>query len=164
MDTHGMDEKTIGSILYDLKSKDTPYERVLSSMCTYPHPVAVAAHQRFIETNLGDPGLFAGTAEIEQEVVRMMGALFGNPDAHGYITTGGTESNIQAIHAIKSSTDEISALNTGEPEPVCRRPYRCCEMDERTSRSTRLLTSWGSRCGKQTSTRSSEPISRRLRI
>jgi len=103
MDTHGMDEKTIGSILYDLKSKDTPYERVLSSMCTYPHPVAVAAHQQFIETNLGDPGLFAGTAEIEHEVVRMMGTLFGNPDAHGYVTTGGTESNIQAIHAIKTA-------------------------------------------------------------
>nr|QNO49198.1 L-tyrosine/L-aspartate decarboxylase [Methanosarcinales archaeon ANME-2c ERB4] len=103
MDTHGMDEKTIGSTLYDLKSKDTPYERVLSSMCTYPHPVAVAAHQQFIETNLGDPGLFAGTAEIEHEVVRMMGTLFGNPDAHGYVTTGGTESNIQAIHAIKTA-------------------------------------------------------------
>ena len=103
MNTHGMDEKTIGSILRDLKSKDTPYERVLSSMCTYPHPVAVAAHQQFIETNLGDPGLFAGTAEIEHEVVRMMGTLFGNPDAHGYVTTGGTESNIQAIHAIKTA-------------------------------------------------------------
>ncbi|MBA1342475.1 MAG: L-tyrosine/L-aspartate decarboxylase [ANME-2 cluster archaeon] len=103
MNTHGMDEKTIGSILNDLKSKDTPYERVLSSMCTYPHPVAVAAHQQFIETNLGDPGLFAGTADLEHEVVRMMGTLFGNPDAHGYITTGGTESNIQAIHAIKTA-------------------------------------------------------------
>ncbi len=103
MNMHGMDEKTIRSILNDLKSKDTPYERVLSSMCTYPHPVAVAAHQQFIETNLGDPGLFAGTAEIEHEVMRMMGTLFGNPDAHGYITTGGTESNIQAIHAIKTA-------------------------------------------------------------
>lgn len=98
-----MDEKAIESILNDLKSEDTPYERVLSSMCTYPHPIAVKAYTQFIGTNLGDPGLFAGTAEIEREVVRMMGALFNNPDAHGYITTGGTESNIQAMHAIRNA-------------------------------------------------------------
>ncbi|MEA1944554.1 MAG: tyrosine decarboxylase MfnA [Euryarchaeota archaeon] len=103
MNRDGMDEKTIESILTDLKSKDTPYERVLSSMCTYPHPIAVKAHTQFIEANLGDPGLFAGTAEIEREVVQMMGALFSNPDAQGYITTGGTESNIQAIHAIRNA-------------------------------------------------------------
>ena len=103
MNRDGMDEKTIESILTDLKSKDTPYERVLSSMCTYPHPIAVKAHTQFIEANLGDPGLFAGTTEIEHEVVRMMGTLFSNPDAHGYITTGGTESNIQAVHAIRNA-------------------------------------------------------------
>ena len=103
MNTHGTDEETVKSILDELKSRDTPYERILSSMCTYPHPIAVKAHQQFIEANLGDPGLFAGTAWIEREVVRMLGELYNNPDAHGYITTGGTESNIQAIHAIRNA-------------------------------------------------------------
>ena len=103
MNMHGTDEETVKSILDELKSRDTPYERILSSMCTYPHPIAVKAHQQFIEANLGDPGLFAGTAWIEREVVRMLGELYNNPDAHGYITTGGTESNIQAIHAIRNA-------------------------------------------------------------
>ncbi len=112
MNRDGMDEKSIESILTDLKSKDTPYERVLSSMCTYPHPVAVMAHAQFIEANLGDPGLFAGTAEIEREVVRMLGTMYGTSDAHGHITTGGTESNIQAIHAIRN------ARNLREPNII----------------------------------------------
>ncbi|HIE31533.1 MAG TPA: tyrosine decarboxylase MfnA [Methanosarcinales archaeon] len=103
MNAHGADEETVESILDELKGRDTPYERILSSMCTYPHPIAVRAHQRFIEANLGDPGLFAGTAWIEREVVRMLGLLYNNPEAHGYITTGGTESNIQAIHAIRNA-------------------------------------------------------------
>ncbi len=103
MNAHGTDEETVKSILDELKSRDTPYERILSSMCTYPHPIATKAHQQFIEANLGDPGLFAGTAWIEREVVRMLGELYNNPDAHGYITTGGTESNIQAIHAIRNA-------------------------------------------------------------
>ena len=103
MNMHGTDKETVESILDELKSRDTPYERILSSMCTYPHPIAVKAHQQFIEANLGDPGLFAGTAWIEREVVRMLGELYNNPDAHGYITTGGTESNIQAVHAIRNA-------------------------------------------------------------
>jgi tyrosine decarboxylase/aspartate 1-decarboxylase len=112
MNTHGTDEKTVESILSELKGRDTPYERILSSMCTYPHPIAAKAHQQFIEANLGDPGLFAGTAWIEREVVRMLGGLYNNPDAHGYITTGGTESNIQAIHAIRN------ARNMREPNII----------------------------------------------
>ena len=112
MNTHGTDEETVESILSELKGRDTPYERILSSMCTYPHPIAAKAHQQFVEANLGDPGLFAGTAWIEREVVRMLGALYNNPNAHGYITTGGTESNIQAIHAIRN------ARNIPEPNII----------------------------------------------
>jgi len=51
--------------LEELRSKDIPYKRVLSSMCTVPHPIAVKAHVMFIETNLGDPGIFRGTRELE---------------------------------------------------------------------------------------------------
>lgn len=103
MDEFGLDEEEVFSILDKLHAKDTPYARVLSSMCTYPHPVAVKAHQQFISTNLGDPGLFSGTAEIEQRVIRLIGTLLHNPGATGYVTTGGTESNIQAIRAARNS-------------------------------------------------------------
>jgi len=74
-------------------------------MCTRPHPIALRAHRLFQETNLGDPGLFPGAAELEQEVIRMMAELLGYPEAVGYLSTGGTESNIQAIRAARNACD-----------------------------------------------------------
>ena len=71
-------------------------------MCTLPHPIAVKAHDMFLETNLGDPGLFPGVAELEERVVQMLGELLGCADASGYVSTGGTESNIQAIRAARN--------------------------------------------------------------
>ena len=95
----GADEQQIFEELCEAGRKDVPYGRVLSSMCTAPHPVAVKAHRTFIRTNLGDPKLFPGTAAIERKCVEMLGDLLHLPTAPGYITTGGTESNIQALRA-----------------------------------------------------------------
>jgi tyrosine decarboxylase/aspartate 1-decarboxylase len=95
----GADEAEIFAELAVWKKKDVPYGRVLSSMCTCPHPVAVKAHEEFIRSNLGDPKLFPGTAQIERVCVAMMGDLLHLPEAPGYVTTGGTESNIQALRA-----------------------------------------------------------------
>jgi tyrosine decarboxylase/aspartate 1-decarboxylase len=95
----GADEAEIFAELAVWKKKDVPYGRVLSSMCTAPHPVAAKAHAEFIRANLGDPKLFPGTAEIERVCVAMMGDLLHLTGAPGYITTGGTESNIQALRA-----------------------------------------------------------------
>ncbi len=81
------------------------YKRVLSSMCTYPHPVAVQAHVQYIHTNLGDPNLFPEVATFERQAVTILGSFLGDSDAVGYITSGGTESNIQAIRASKMLCD-----------------------------------------------------------
>lgn len=102
MNQKGLTEKEVMYLLKNAKLTDTSYDRVLSSMCTNPHPIAVKAHMQFIESNMGDFGLFTGTREIEQEVVRMMGSLMGDPYACGYITTGGTESNIQALRTARN--------------------------------------------------------------
>lgn len=89
-------------ILMEVKERDFRYDRFFSTMCTRPHPIAVRAHDMFLETNLGDPGLFPGVADLEQHVVRMLGELLGCSNAAGYISTGGTESNIQAIRAARN--------------------------------------------------------------
>ncbi len=92
-------------IINDLKSfrrKDIPYSRVLSSMCTSPHPIAVKAHQLFIETNLGDPGIFVGTWELERKLISMIGKLLHKNDCAGYICSGGTEANIQGIRSARN--------------------------------------------------------------
>ncbi len=88
--------------LRSYRSKDIPYSRVLSSMCTVPHPIAVKAHIMFIETNLGDPGIFRGTMELEAKLIRMLGELLHNENAAGYICSGGTEANIQGIRAARN--------------------------------------------------------------
>lgn len=92
-------------VLEELKSfreKDIPYSRVLSSMCTVPHEIAVKAHQLFIGTNLGDPGIFPGTVELEKKLISMLGELLHNKNCAGYICSGGTEANIQGIRAARN--------------------------------------------------------------
>jgi len=88
--------------LLEYRSKDIPYSRVLSSMCTIPHPIAIEAHNHFIETNLGDPGIFRGTKELECKLISMLGELLNNEKAAGYICSGGTEANIQGIRAARN--------------------------------------------------------------
>ncbi|ABK15403.1 tyrosine decarboxylase MfnA [Methanothrix thermoacetophila] len=100
----GLSEDMVTDLLKEMRSRDCPYDRLLSTMCTRPHPVAVRAYSMFLETNLGDPGLFPGTAEIERRVVGILGSLLGCSDATGYVSTGGTESNIQAVRAARNSS------------------------------------------------------------
>ncbi len=102
MNQKGLSEEEVFSLLSNAMQKDTPYDRALNAMCTRPHPIAVKAHMQFIESNLGDIGLFSGTRELEKKVIMMMGDLMGHPNACGYITTGGTESNIQALRAVRN--------------------------------------------------------------
>jgi tyrosine decarboxylase/aspartate 1-decarboxylase len=114
MNDQGLSENEIFSYLENVKSEDTDYYRVLSSMCTHPHKIAVEAHRLFIEANLGDLGLFAGAHRLENEVIRMLGELLHSQSVEipsgdscessvcGYLTTGGTESNIQAVRGMKN--------------------------------------------------------------
>jgi len=103
MNEKGLTKQEISTFLDDAMVRDTTYERVLSAMCTHPHEIAVAAHMQFIESNLGDFGLFPGTYDLENEIIAMMGELLNDPSVHGYITTGGTESNIQALRAMRNA-------------------------------------------------------------
>ncbi|MCK9299053.1 tyrosine decarboxylase MfnA [Methanoculleus sp. YWC-01] len=97
----GCPEEDLFSFLSSKRREDIGYRNILSSMCTPPHPVAARAHAIFLETNLGDPGLFPGTAALEELLVERLGTLMHLPDAGGYATSGGTESNIQAFRIAK---------------------------------------------------------------
>ncbi len=64
------------SVLQQLKSKlkeDFTYDsgKILGSMCTKPHAFAKQVYTKCLEKNLGDPGLFPATAEIEKEAIRL---------------------------------------------------------------------------------------------
>lgn len=75
--------------------------RILGSMCTSPHPLALRAHMKFIEANLGNPGLYPGTVRMEREVVKMLVSLLNGPTADGCILSGGSEANITALWIAK---------------------------------------------------------------
>jgi len=91
------------------------FDRVLSSMCTEPHPAARDAAERFLATNPGDPATYAEVADLERRAVAALGEVAGleatteaagagvDPGgaAHGYVTGGGTEANLQAVRSAR---------------------------------------------------------------
>jgi len=107
--------------------EDCPSCTILSSMCTDPHPMALEADTLFRCTNLGDPGLFPGTAAIERHLVGRLGVLMHLPGAGGYATSGGTESNIQALR-IARKMKPVKRPNAVVPESAHFSFDKACEM------------------------------------
>jgi tyrosine decarboxylase/aspartate 1-decarboxylase len=87
------------------RAEPQDFSRVLSSMCTVPHPTAREAAERFLATNPGDPGTYATVSKLERQAVDLLGEITGLPDAAGYVASGGTESNIQAIRLARNRAD-----------------------------------------------------------
>lgn len=85
-----------------IEAEPQSYDRVLSSMCTDPHPSAVAAANRFLGSNPGDPATFPAIADLESRAIDLLGEITGIDTAHGYIASGGTEANIQAMHVARN--------------------------------------------------------------
>ncbi|PSP38179.1 tyrosine decarboxylase MfnA [Halobacteriales archaeon QH_7_65_31] len=81
------------------------FSRVLSSMCTEPHPAAREAAERFLATNPGDPGTYETVADLERTVVERLGEIVGLSDPAGYLASGGTEANIQALRLARNRAD-----------------------------------------------------------
>ncbi len=71
-------------------------------MCTEAHPFAKEVYCKFLDSNLGDPGLFKGTKYIENEVIKSIGELLSISEPYGNIVTGGTEANIMAMRAARN--------------------------------------------------------------
>jgi tyrosine decarboxylase/aspartate 1-decarboxylase len=99
MQEDGISEKEVLKILGLSRRKDLKYSdgKILSSMCTMPHIFARKVYRFFLETNLGDAGLFKGTKELEDQSIKLLGSLLSNKDACGFIVSGGTEANLMAL-------------------------------------------------------------------
>ena len=87
------------------RAEPQDFERVLSSMCTVPHPKARQAAERFLATNPGDPGTYETVADLEADAVDALGDLTGLADPAGYVASGGTEANIQALRIARNRAD-----------------------------------------------------------
>lgn len=124
----GRTEEELFTFFAAKKSEDLDHAYILSSMCTIPHSVAVRAHCMFMETNLGDPGLFPGTMSLEKLLVRRFGSLFHAPEAGGYATSGGTESNIQALRLAKATSPDKKKPNIVVPASAHFSFRKACDI------------------------------------
>ena len=79
-----------------------------------PHPISRRVSELAIGTYFVEwaQEMMPGPLRLEKEAVRMMASLLGKPDAVGFITNGGTESNISAMRLARN------LANVSEPEVV----------------------------------------------
>jgi tyrosine decarboxylase / aspartate 1-decarboxylase len=110
----GLSRKAVLAELKKIRELDQQYSngKILCSMCTNPHPIAEKAHSMFFGSNLGDSGLFGGTAQLEKEVVSQLSSLLHGENAVGFIVSGGTEANLMALYAARNMA------HAKEPEVV----------------------------------------------
>lgn len=96
----GRSADEVRAALREARARDTPFAsgRILGSMCTAPHPIAIDAYHAFLETNLGDPHLCPGAKELEQDALASLGTLLRAPEgARGAFVTGGSEANLMGV-------------------------------------------------------------------
>jgi tyrosine decarboxylase/aspartate 1-decarboxylase len=131
MRVKGSTEKKVLARLEQARLKDLHYEDggILSSMCTAPHPAAKLAHEMFLEANLGDPGLFPGSAQLEKEAVASLLQLLHAPKGGvGFIVSGGTEANLLALYAARNAAKKVDAPEVVVPESAHFSFDKICDM------------------------------------
>ena len=84
------------------------YRQARNFAITYsglPHPIASRVEALMPGTFFVEwaTGTEAGTWSMEREAIRMMASLLGNPDATGFLTSGGTESNLAAMRLMRNT-------------------------------------------------------------
>lgn len=84
--------------------------RILGSMCTEPLDIAKNAHTLFLEANLGNPGLYPGTAKLESELIDMVSELLNGKNVSGLTVGGGTEANITSLWIAKKISGKTEVL------------------------------------------------------
>jgi tyrosine decarboxylase/aspartate 1-decarboxylase len=102
----GVEEAEVLAELREALKEDFTYSsgRILGSMCTKPHRLARMVFCRYLEKNLGDPGLFKATARLEREAVAMLAKLLSCPSDAGFIVSGGSEANLLALWSARERT------------------------------------------------------------
>lgn len=117
------------------------YDRVLSSMCTEPHPAARAAATKFLTSNPGDPETFPAIAELESAVIEKLGTIVDLDDPYGYVASGGSEANIQALRIARNRA-AVSNPNVVVPESGHFSFAKAAELLNIELRRTPLDANW----------------------
>ena len=96
MQDKGLSKEVVIAELKRFLQQDQNYNdgRILCSMCTLPSSLAKKAHEMFLNSNLGDSGLFCGSAKLEKEVIDDLAELLNGKVSTGFLVSGGTEANL----------------------------------------------------------------------
>ena len=116
----GAPEDEVLEAIKDLLGSN-PYEIEKNFGISYvgpPHPIARRVSELAVGTFFVEWGreLQPGPYELEKQAVRMLVSLLGKPDAVGFITSGGTESNISALRLARNLSPSVSAPEVIMPE------------------------------------------------
>jgi len=105
----GLEQQEILKILEEKLKSDHCYEsgQILGSMCTDPLDFGKKVYLKYMHKNLGDPGLFPSTANLEDELITEIGELYGGKNIVGTFTTGGSEANIIAMRIARKLRPDI---------------------------------------------------------
>ncbi len=112
----GMNAEDVLKRLDELLESDATYRtgHPIASMSTITHSLGAEVFSRTLEKNAGRLHTFKGSAEVEKQVIRMLGNLLHLDDPYGTTTSGGTESNILAMLAYR----EQAKRRTKNPEVI----------------------------------------------
>lgn len=129
MQNNGRNSKEVLADLKKTLAEDSKYEegKILSSMCTNPLSIAKTTHNIFLNSNLGDPGLFPGTRRLEKEVINKLTNLLNCKNGVGFIVSGGTEANLMALWAARNIAN-ISEPEVILPESAHFSLYKICNI------------------------------------
>lgn len=109
--------------------------RILGSMCTEPHPAAVEAYRLFLETNLGDPALFAGARDLEVKAGKMVLDLLEAPAASAaQFLSGGTEANFTALRMAAKATGRREVVLPASAHPSFDKAVEVLGLTPRVAR------------------------------
>ncbi|ACL75401.1 aminotransferase class I/II-fold pyridoxal phosphate-dependent enzyme [Ruminiclostridium cellulolyticum] len=91
---------------------------------TTPHPIAIKTYKNYLQYNDNHVGTFSNnntdlniSRKMEKQFIEMLGDLYGDIEADGYVTSGGTEGNIMGIWVGKyylggGETDNLCLIKT----------------------------------------------------
>ena len=109
MNEYGLTKNEISKKLYSLLSIDETFTsgKIIGSMCTEPDSYSKYIYSKFLEKNIGDPGLFKGTLLLEKQIINQIGKLLFYSRCSGFVVSGGTEANIMAMWSARNYSNKI---------------------------------------------------------
>ncbi len=120
LDEQGSDDSAVVNELNSILEMDiTGFSgHPIASMSTIPHHLGAEVFSRTMERNAGRLHSFKSSAIVEQEVIEMIADLLHLDIPYGTTSSGGTESNILAMLAMRESKKKIKKPEIIAPKTV----------------------------------------------